>query len=724
MTYALNRRFRQARCLAAAALFLGLPLRAQESAAVADVVVIVDNSVSMRDPGMDPERTSLLVTKLLADIVPGELTAVRLLDLTADQADLPSRRTGVFRPCLDNPGNPCEMVEPAADWDASARTRLLGALSRERRADPTFKRELETHLEQRSNNSHFGLAFRTAQGVFERHQADGEGDGPARTIIWLSDGRSDDPDHARQAIVELAQGGVGVEAIVFGRGDDSLAKSAGLAPRRVSNPAEIMKAFAGAFRRIVQAPYEIDNLVAAQPDFEMKNNVEEAWIVVYGDQTLDLVELEPAGGQLIVADYAAESWPSAGAYKVAYLRRPAAGRYTVHARGGGAGVAYAVVQRSSLAPALLEPRRALSGAEVSLIAGVKIGAGDLLTDPALLSGLSFTATFQGKTFDLRDDGTAGDAIADDGRFSATVVFHGSEEVPVELHLKGDVVDRKASAEVDVMGEFRYDGGPVEIDLGQLGVAAESCKPIAIAAHQEGEVEFELALERNLPADHQLELRMAGGGGLTPGDPPRLIGPVANFLICLKTSGRAPSSRAVGEPWLTLQVAGSALPTHRVMFHLRWEVTGLSFWQRWGWLILVILGLLLLAAIIAGFVLPHRFSGSFAVVFVPERGELDETTPQPVKQWRGTGIGFYRHARAYLHGDYRLSGNASGALAGFFAESGAVRLEPGRGAPVLRETLDGDWEALPAEGKRVRAGDIFRIGDRGPYFRIAIHRAPR
>ena len=37
-----------------------------------DVVVIVDTSTSMHDPGMDPERASLLVTKLLADIVPGD----------------------------------------------------------------------------------------------------------------------------------------------------------------------------------------------------------------------------------------------------------------------------------------------------------------------------------------------------------------------------------------------------------------------------------------------------------------------------------------------------------------------------------------------------------------------------------------------------------------------------------------------------------------------------
>ena len=45
--------------------------------ASADVVVLVDTSTSMVQPGMDPERTSLLVTKLFADIVPGNLAVGR-----------------------------------------------------------------------------------------------------------------------------------------------------------------------------------------------------------------------------------------------------------------------------------------------------------------------------------------------------------------------------------------------------------------------------------------------------------------------------------------------------------------------------------------------------------------------------------------------------------------------------------------------------------------------
>jgi hypothetical protein len=499
-----------------------------------------------------------------------------------------------------------------------------------------------------------------------------------------------------------------------------LATAAGLEPRRVTTPGEIMKAFAGAFRRVVQAPYEVDALVSAQPEFEMQPNVDEAWIVVYGDRSLRSAALRgPAG--TFAATHAADEWPSAGAYRVAYLRQPQAGRYVVHAEGGGAGVAYAVVQRSALTPALLEPRSAISGAEVPLVGGVRAGAGgDLVTDGELLAGLTFTVELQGRTVTLLDDGSGGDTAAGDGRYTTRVSFDGSGRVPLELRIRSDIVERTALAEVAVRGEFRYDGGPVEVDLGASTAGTESCAPLTLVAHQVGTMPFELERERRLPAGHQLELALPEGR-LAPGADAVPVPPGVPISVCLKTSDRSPSSTAGGELWLVLRVAGSERAEHQVPIRLRWQVSGLSFWQRWGWMILTILAVLLLLFVVAGFVLPQRFSGALGVVFAPEIEALDDVTPQPIKQWRGTGIGFYRNARAYLHPDYRLSGKASGALAALHAERTGVRAAPGRGASLLRETLDGDWEVVPTEGRRARAGDVFRVGDRGPYFRLASNR---
>lgn len=686
--------------------------------AVSDAVVIVDTSTSMRQTGMDPERASLLVTKLLADIVPGDLAVVRLLDVSTDRNLLPSHETGESVQCQEDPTQQCRKVQPDTDWLAEARQKMFGALVRPARGDAGYKQALEQHLVQRVNNSMFGLAFSAAHGIFDTHHKDSQhpADVP-RTVVWISDGRSEEPEMVRHEIGDLTAGGVAVEAVVFGQGDIRLAQDAGLTPRRVSTPAEIMKAFAAAFRRIVEAPYDIDNVVSTQPAFDMKPNVDEAWIVVYGDDSLGDVSLDGPSGT-IRADYASDRWLGAGAYKVAYLEHPPAGRWTVHASGGGAGVAYAVVQRSALTPVLLEPRRALSGAQVSLVGAVRAGrTGELIRDPELLRDLVMTAEFQGQTVTLQDRGTPPDTVASDGRFAASVMFHGSGRVPVRMRIRSPLVDRWSDAAVDVSGRFRYTGGPIDVDLGVLGVNAESCRPLRFSSDFQGEVPFELRALRSLPSGHTLSVklptgRLAAGKGQViakAGDP---------FEVCLATSKLAPSSSASGEPWLELHVAGSDAAEHKVPVRLRWRVNGLSFWQRWRWLILLILGILLLLFIICGFILPARFQSGLAVVYVPERDELDEQSPQPVKQWRGVGIGFYRDARAYLHADFRLSGNPQGALASLHAEKGGTRAMPGRGLTLFRETLEADWEGVVPGGRRARAGDVYRIGERGPYFRIA------
>jgi hypothetical protein len=685
--------------------------------ATADAVVIVDTSTSMRQNGMDPTRASLLVTKLLADIVPGDLAVVRLLDLDYDKDVIPSRPTGTLVPCSEDPSRTCHSVDAATDWEGDARSRQLGALARPARGDAAFKQALEGHLEQRSNNSMFHLAFRAAQGIFDRHGNDrSRAAGVPRTVIWLSDGRSDSAPVVRHAIGELTAEGIAVEAIVFGLGDTDLATAAGLTPRRVSTPAEIMKAFAGSFRRIVQAPYEIDNLVSVQPGFDMKPHVDEAWIVVYGDDTLGDVTID-GPQQPVRADYAADRWEGAGAYRVAYIERPAAGRWTVRASGGGPGVAYAVVQRSALAPVLLEPQRALAGTPVRLIGGISGGKGHLTTDSELLRDATFTAEVEGQSVGLSDSGVKPDVAAGDGRFTATVTFRGSGKVPVRLHVHSPLIDRTVDAVVNVAGSFRYTGPALDVDFGTMGVEAVACRPLVFTAQHQGEVPFELQQMRRLPSGHMLEVRLPAGK-LTPDSAAVPANAGDRFEVCLATTRSAPSSIASGEPWLELRVAGSDRKEHILPIRLRWEVHGLSFWQRWGWLILTILALLLLLVIIGGYVLPQRFQSGLAVVYVPERDELEEQTPQPVRQWRGVGIGFYRNARAFLHPDFRLSGNPQGALASLHAGRSGTHVNPGRGMSLFRETLDSDWESVPAQGRRAHAGDVYRIGDRGPFFRIA------
>ncbi len=693
---------------------LGLLLSAATGAAgdelaTADVVVVVDTSISMREEGMDPRRTSLLVTKLLADIVPGDLAVVRLLDLAADADVLPSRPTGRTEPCPEDPSRRCNVVEPASDWAADARRLKLGALERPARGDAEYKRRLDAHLEQRTNNSPFDLALRAAQGIFDDHA----GQPAPRTVIWLSDGRSDDEPQVRRAIAELVTGGAAVEAIVFGRGETRLAREAGIKVEQVGSPAEIMRAFAGAFRRMVRAPFEIDHLVSEAPGFEIKPHVDEAWIVVYGDDTLEDASLEgPASRQ--ETRFAADRLAGAGAYRVAYLRRPRPGRWTVRARGGGPGTAYAVVQRSALHPVLLAPREAVAGVPVTLVAGVAAGlGGELLTDPEVLADAALTASFQGNTYDLTADRNAGD-----GRYAAQAVFRGSGSVEVALRLLSALVDRASTGTVEVAGAFRSSGDTPPVDFGTLKAGDLSCRPLEWEVEREGEVPLELRGLRQLPAGHRLEIRLPAGR-LEPGGGALPSGPEDRPEVCLSTEPRASDSTAAGELWLELRLAGSEDPEHAVAIALRWTVEGLSFWERWGRWIQAACALLLAVFIAGGVLWPQRFQRSLAVAFAPDLEALDEQSPQPVAPWKGVGIGFYRHARAFLHPDFRLSGRSQGALASLHAEKGATRLRAGKGRTLYRETLDSDWEAVVREGRRVRPGDVYRLDEQGPYLRIVL-----
>lgn len=677
------------------------------------VVVVVDTSASMREPGMDPERTSLLVTKLLADLVPGDLAVVRLLDLVADGALLPSRATGREIPCQENPNRMCGEVAPDGDWEAMARAQGFGVLERPSVGDAGFKRDLESHLDQRANNSPFVLAFRAAQGFLERPG----GTTAPKTLVWLSDGRAEDPARLAQAVDDLQEGDVRVEAVVFGRGELSLADAMGLEARQVSSPSELMAAFADIFRGIVRAPFRVDHRLREMPAFEMKTNVQEAWVVVYGDPTLEQAWVsEPAGER--PADDAAERWATAGAYRVAHIRDPRPGRWQVHAEGGG-DAAYAVIQRSDLEPALLAPARATSGAKTLVEAIIRSGLdGERIADPHVLSESTIRLVYEQRELELRDDGEGGDAVAGDGRFSAFARFEGPEPVPVVLRMVNPVALRETTTTVDVSGALTYRGRPVVVDLGRLTAGETVCRFFTLPAERVGVASLELRSLRPPPPGHTFSMRFAAGD-LAPDADALPVPADAQPELCLDTHRRAGSLEGVGAPLLALALAGTQDDDHAVPLVVRWQVIGLGFWALWGRVVIVVAAILALAILAGGFIVPRRFQRALALAMAPERADLGEQSPQPVAQWRGVGIGFYRHARAFVHADFRLSGTARGALAILEAAKRGTWVRGARGQPLYRETLDGTWESIDPRGRRTRAGDVYRIGERGPYLRVAV-----
>nr|VFJ49845.1 MAG: hypothetical protein BECKDK2373C_GA0170839_10275 [Candidatus Kentron sp. DK] len=684
-----------------------------------NVAIIVDTSISMREAGMDPERSSLLVARLFSDIVPGKLAVIRLIELSEHETDLPSRSTGQMQPCSDDPGKQCSMIERTDDWDAIMREKRLGASFRRSRGDKAFKRTLEKHLRQDKVNSHISLAMRAAEGaLFGVDSSSSANPDQKHVVIWLTDGKVGDPLATRRAVNDLRQRDTQLEVIVFGQGDPGLPRSWGIEPHQVDSPTEMMHSFTDIFRGIVDAPYGIDDLVARKSRFSMESGVDEAWVVVYGDASLSDAWLDGPSGRT-ATDYAADRWQPAGAYRVAYLDHPQAGQWRVGITGGGSNAAYAVIQRAALFPVYFGPRNAMVDIPITVVAGLVSAAdGPPISDSSILDDVVMSFEWNGKKIALRDDGVFPDATAGDGRFSGQVAFDNSGVVDANVRVRSRLLDKTTSVGIQVAGTFRHHGADPYVDLGEMGLGQEQCDPFVIHADQKGDVPMELASLGRLPSGHELFLRINGSRlGVDEGFVPVPVG--ARFESCLRTSERAASSVFDNRPSLSLRVSGSKDPEHRVTIHMSWIVHGLSFLQRWLWLILSVAAVMVVVFIGGGFIFPHRFPRGLAVNFSPEWEDMDELQPQPITQWKGTGIGFYRNARAYLHPDYRLSGRATGALAMILATTSGVMVTSTGGSVLYRHGVSGDWEEIRGDGVRFSSGDIFRIGDMGPFFKVAI-----
>jgi hypothetical protein len=671
--------------------------------AEADLVLVVDTSTSMAGPQMDPTHRSLLVARLFNDIVPGRLAVVRLLDLIDDKALISTIETNRTMECHERKGETCKVVDfaPGALDDIERLAR--GALVRQQRASPDFRRELESHLVPKANNSLFGLAFLAARGVFAQH-------GPPdpnirRTVIWLSDGSVESEGQAMGGLSRLKGDGVIVEPLIFGRdGETAFVTKAGLTPIRVESAQDLMAAFADGFRRAIGAPYRVDGTVAARPDFEMKRGIQEAWIVVYGDASLNAASVSgPAGSQ--PATYASDSYGAAGAYRVAYLRTPSAGKYRISATAGGPQVAYAVVQRSNLRPFLVSPRVAAAGAATRIVAGLHNGDRVPLAAADMPGVMRIDAEIDGRSVPMTAEA--------DGNFSGLITFNSTGRVKVRLHAVGDVVDRVAEETIDVNGFYRYTGGPLHIDFGSFRFGENACREAPISADQQGTIPLVLEMRQRLPVGYSLELRSAAGTH-RPGESSLQFAPTDRLQLCLVAGPRVASSESSDALWGTIQPAGQ--PSQAAQLYLAWHVLGLSWLQRWWRVLAIVVGLLLLGLIILGIVLPHRWPRAIQIVYASSLEDLDEAVPQEIKPIPGTGVGFYRNARAYLHPDFRVSSREKGAAVKIEAIRRGVLVSGVHGSKVCRD-LGNEWAPLPAAGWRGRLGEPLRVDGAELFFRL-------
>jgi hypothetical protein len=461
----------------------------------------------------------------------------------------------------------------------------------------------------------------------------------------------------------------------------------------------------------------------------------------------------PTGALLNAPDGALTAAVPGGAYTLLHVLNPEPGRYGLTSDGSGA--VAAVLRPTRLALRVLPARagdetgRAMVGRPLDLRVRVAPASGG--GDPGPV-GLSFRLLGERLT---AADGTTGHAFVGDAlppvdnvgepgaegrdyRIIATFPAHGADHRRpylgyIELRayrgeaLVGELTgDQAHPVRIEPPGSvFRTSGVTVPLDFGPLSLGAQRCLPFDPAAEHYGEVALKLTTTHALPQGFTLWVRL-------PREEIRLAGPAVASLpgdryeLCLRVAEDARTSRLTDDDRLRLQVAGTTAPEQGVGMRVSWEVQGLSLWQAfwrhwWRWIAGALVATVL-ATLVGGFIAAPRFPPKLALVYVARQDELQQSTAVALKNYRGTGAGWFRPARAYLHTDFKVSGRGRGALAGLVAKGRTVMVVP-LAADLFYELDADDWIAVGSAGRQARAGgEAYRIGSRGPFFRLALRGA--
>lgn len=678
----------------------------------ADVVVMIDTSQSMTNAGMDPERASVLVAKLFSDVVPSSLSIVRLFDLEKDKHLIETKKTGQMSPCPERPSTMCETLEIVSDLQKTAYEKKIGVMSRPRPRDLKFKKQLEVELTATSTTSPFSLALISVARIFEeRRLANPEN---RQILVWLSDGRTDNTQAFNQQISILKSDGVEIHSVIFGSGSTDVSKEAGIDYSIATTPLELMTIFADLLRQIVGAPIDNSGQLQDRASFNIPAEIKQAWVVVYGDTSLSSVELRSPTGHIIAADFASDIQNPAGAYRVAHVKSPTEGLWSISARGGGEEAAYAVILDSSLYPFLLPTNKFIIGAPQAVFANIKSTlTNQIVNDLEIVGDATIKATINNQELTMNDQGMGADDVAGDFVYSAELTLHEPGISQLKLLLNNHQTNSSRLYDVVATGLFEYNGKGLNVDFGELNAGDSNCRPVNVSEVSiQGRIPMNFVeLKSAMPAGHSLSATLDGI------NPNIIFSDTDNaFEICISVSRRGISTNQVNLHTANLQGPNrSQGDTNLVPIFISWTTVGLSFWERWRNWIYLLLVILLVCFIVAGIILPKRFRSSLHVVTGDSLQELAEHIPTQIKIWKGTRAGFYKNAQAFIHSDHRISGKNTNAAVSISIDNNSLIIAGINGYVLHRKKPMGDWE--PIENGSYRMGNALRIGANGLLFKL-------
>jgi hypothetical protein len=402
------------------------------------VAIILDTSGSMQEN--DPPRYTMQLSQILSDL------------LEANDRLSVIRMPGSQSTCTAGSSSSLILTLDPANRDG-------------------FKRGLDG-LVHYGGGTYFAAPVHTAMSVLP------QGPDKQRLLLIIADagGLGECSDPLTRELLDLRRSGAMLAAINLG----------GTAGAFDQNPAfhfttaaldsqGLIEAVAKVYQRFLGAKHVQTGRVTGPITVEIAPYVQDAYLVVAADGPIHELTSDPGNPR---ADEVDLNYHGGGAtsgldqrtrgYRIARLRHPAAGRWTLHLPGLGDTAGWMLLQDSSLGLRLLSSSDLPRGVEVPLEVELYDQAtGRRVTDTSKLPGLQVTAEVDGKTVTFRDDGAGG------GTLTGTATFLEAGERTLSLHLGSELLDRTIPIQARVIeASWRM--------VVKTPVRAEVAKPVEIA----------------------------------------------------------------------------------------------------------------------------------------------------------------------------------------------------------------------------------------------------
>nr|VFK58076.1 MAG: hypothetical protein BECKUNK1418G_GA0071005_10024 [Candidatus Kentron sp. UNK] len=360
------------------------------------------------------------------------------------------------------------------------------------------------------------------------------------------------------------------------------------------------------------------------------------------------------------------------------------------------------------------PEAVFMGDPIPLLVAIRPkGQPDLLSPPDRIE-----ASIGSRVVTLRDDGIQGDTVAGDGDYTgiwrprmtgeANIVFTaygGSPAAPVGKPVAvSGVLDLGEANPMDFGTIESHTESKALLDL--LSATVKGRYPLRIESDIDiGGAVAEIKIEEDWVYLNTgaVEIELSHDGPRT-------------WPVRVRAAWCLPNTE-IPEPFhLTISGQGPGGQPVELQIPVSVAVSPSTWWECWWWIVVIVILIALCLFIIYGYIWPARFPSEAGVQISPEE-DMSEGFLHPIRGTRGSGAGFYRHARIYLQPDFRLSRHHQGAMAKLVAGRGTIHLSPVGGSLIEWQGADGDWLALGDEGSFFMPGVMYRGGEEQVFFEL-------